>query len=385
MRAIQLVAPSEPLELRDLPLPEPGEDEVVVQVAGCGVCHTDIGFWRDGVATRHPPPITLGHEISGTVVETGSSYAELMGKDVIVPSVIPCGRCDLCRSSRGNVCRSQRMPGNDMDGGFADYIRVPGFGLCPVEDRGDLELAELSVVADAVTTPYQAVRRAGLWPEDLAIVVGVGGVGTHCVQIAAAMGARTIAIDVDPSRLQAVEAHGASLTIDSSEVGFKELRTRIRDAASDWGCAPHGWKIFECSGNAAGQETAFGLVNHAAVLMLVGFTLDKVNVRLSNLMAYDATVQGTWGCLPGLYPGALELVTSGKIALRPFVETHPLSEGPDVIRRVADHEVAQRAILVPDSVGQVDGGDRAHGEDRSDPDPPAGAPERDHRENPVDA
>lgn len=351
MRAVQLVAPSAPLELRELPRPEPGDDEVVVQVAGCGVCHTDIGFWKDGVATRHPLPITLGHEISGTVVEAGRSFSDLVGRDVIVPSVIPCGRCELCRSGRGNVCRAQRMPGNDMDGGFADYIRVPGFGLCLVEDRGGLELAELSVVADAVTTPYQAVRRSGLRPRELAIVVGVGGVGTHCVQIAAAFGAHTVAIDVDAARLEAVRPYGASLAIDSSAVGFKEIRQQIRDAASDWGCGQHGWKIYECSGHPAGQETAFGLLSHAGVLMVVGFTLEKVTVRLSNLMAFDAVAQGTWGCLPELYPDALDLVTSGRIALRPFVETHPLSDGPEVIRGVADHRVDHRAILVPDAVG----------------------------------
>lgn len=346
-----MTAPSAPLELRDLPRPEPEDEEVVVRVAGCGVCHTDIGFWKDGVSTRQPPPITLGHEIAGVVVDAGSGFPDLIGREVIVPSVIPCGRCDLCAAGRGNVCRSQLMPGNDMNGGFADFIKVPGRGLCVVEDRGDLELAELSVIADAVTTPYQAVKRSVLRPGDLAIVVGVGGVGAHCVQIAAALGAQTVAIDVDAARLAAVEPYGASLAIDASKVGFKEMRSQIRDAASTWGCAPQGWKIFECSGSPGGQETAFGLLNHAGVLMVVGFTLEKVSVRLSNLMAFDATAQGTWGCLPELYPDALELVTSGKIALRPFIETFPLSQGPDVIRRVADHEVERRAILVPDPTG----------------------------------
>ncbi len=348
MKAVQLVAPSAPLELRELPLPKPGDREVIVQVAGCGVCHTDIGFWRDGVATRHPPPITLGHEISGVVVEAGSGCRELVDREVIVPSVIPCGECALCEGGRGNVCRAQLMPGNDMDGGFAEFIRVPAAGLCPVTDRDGLELAELSVIADAVTTPYQAVKRSGLRPGDLAVVVGVGGVGTHCVQIAAALGGRAVAIDVDATRLRKLEPYGASLTIDSSRTGFREIREQIRAAAADWGCPPHGWKIFECSGNPAGQETAFGLLNHAATLLLVGFTLDKVTVRLSNLMAFDATAQGTWGCLPELYPGALELVTGGRIALKPFIRTFPLSEGPEVIRRVAEHEVDRRAILVPE-------------------------------------
>lgn len=347
MRAVQLLAPSAPLEIREVALEAPGDGDVIVEVAGCGVCHTDIGFWKDGVATRHPIPITLGHEISGVVVESGADFRHLIGREVIVPSVIPCGDCDLCRADRGNVCRAQLMPGNDMDGGFADLIRVPGRGLCLVEDRGGHELAELSVIADAVTTPYQAVVRSGLRPGDLALVVGVGGVGTHCVQIASAFGARVIAVDIDAARLAAVEEYGASLTVDTSEVGFREMKGAVRDAASSWGCAPHGWKVFECSGSAAGQETSFGLLGPAGVLMLVGFTLAKVEVRLSNLMAFDATAQGTWGCKPELYPAALELVTSGKIALRPFIETFPLSEGPTVLQRVADHEIERRAILTP--------------------------------------
>ncbi|HSG47589.1 MAG TPA: 6-hydroxycyclohex-1-ene-1-carbonyl-CoA dehydrogenase [Longimicrobiales bacterium] len=347
MKAVQLVAPSAPLELRDLPDPEPGPDDVVVQVAGCGVCHTDIGFWKDGVPTRHPLPLTLGHEISGVVVDAGVDCRHLKDREVIVPAVIPCGDCDLCRRGRGNVCLAQRMPGNDMDGGFADFIRVPGRGLCLVEERGGLELAELSVVADAVTTPYQAVTRSGLRPGDLAVVVGVGGVGTHCVQIAHALGGKVVAIDVEPSRLATLEGYGASLTVDSSETPFKELRSLIRDAAAEWGCTDHSWKIFECSGHPAGQTTAYGLLNHAATLMVVGFTLAKVELRLSNLMAFDATVQGTWGCRPELYPPALELVTSGRIALRPFVETHPLAQGPAVMEKVAAHQLERRAILVP--------------------------------------
>jgi len=240
------------------------------------------------------------------------------------------------------------MPGNDMDGGFADFIRVPGRGLCVVDDRGGLDLADLSVVADAVTTPYQAVVRSGLRDGDLAVVVGVGGVGTHCVQIAAALGGQVVAVDVDTKHLESVRGYGAALTLDSSTTPFRELRSAIRDAARDLGCPDHSWKIFECSGHPAGQATAYGLLSHAGTLMVVGFTLEKVEVRLSNLMAFDATAQGTWGCRPELYPPALELVTRGKISLKPFIETHSLSQGAEVLERVAAHDVGKRAILVPD-------------------------------------
>lgn len=348
MKAIRLIEVGAPLEIHEVPVPELSEEQVLIRVAGCGVCHTDIGFWLDGVPTKRPLPLTLGHEISGTVVEAGPAGAELIGREVIVPAVIPCGECALCREGRGNVCRSQLMPGNDLDGGFAEHVVVPARGLCPIEARGGYELAELSVVADAVTTPYQAIVRCDLRAGDLAVVVGVGGVGTHCAQIAAALGARVIAIDVDDDKLTAVAECGPSLTLNAADRDFKDIKKEVRGHAAEWGCDPHGWKIFECSGTAAGQATAYGLLTHAATLVVIGFTLAKGEFRLSNLMAFDATVQGTWGCRPELYPEALQLVTDGKIVLSPFIESFPMSRGPEVVRDVADHAITRRAILTPD-------------------------------------
>jgi 6-hydroxycyclohex-1-ene-1-carbonyl-CoA dehydrogenase len=348
MKALRLVAPNEPLIIEEVPAPQPGADEVLVQVAGCGVCHTDIGFWKDGVPTKKELPLTLGHEISGIVVEAGPGCEELVGREVIVPAVIPCGKCVLCEEGRGNVCRAQMMPGNDIDGGFAEQIVVPGRGLCVIEDRGDYDLWELSVVADAVTTPYQAVTRSGLRAGDLAIVIGVGGIGTYCVQVAAALGAKVVAIDVDPAKLAGVADHGAGLVINSAETDFKSLKKQIKGQVKEWGCASHSWKIFECSGHPGGQMTAYGLLTFASTFMVVGFTLAKTEVRLSNLMAFDATLQGTWGCKPELYPGALKLVTEDKITLKPFVRSFPMSAGPDVLQQVADHQVDERAILIPD-------------------------------------
>ncbi|HXY70590.1 MAG TPA: 6-hydroxycyclohex-1-ene-1-carbonyl-CoA dehydrogenase [Gemmatimonadales bacterium] len=346
MRALQLTAPGT-LELREVPRPIPLRDQVLVRVAGCGVCHTDIGFWKDGVGTKQAPPVTLGHEVSGTVVGAGDEFKHVVGAEVIVPAVIPCGTCELCARGRGNVCRSQVMPGNDIDGGFADLVAVPGRGLCVVKDRGPYGLAELSVVADAVTTPYQAVVRSGLAAGELAIVVGTGGVGGYAVQIAASLGAHVVALDVDDARLAALAAHGAGLALNTAATDFKELRRRVRAFAAERGCGESGWKIFECSGHPGGQETAWGLLTHAATLMVVGFTLSKVSLRLSNAMAFDATVQGTWGCRPELYPAALELVTSGRVALGPFVEPHPLADGVAVLASVAERKLARRAILVP--------------------------------------
>lgn len=348
MKALRLVGVGEPIEVQDLAMPVPGDDEVVVQVAGCGVCHTDIGFWKDGVPTKQALPLTLGHEVSGTVVEAAGAGSELLGREVIVPAVIPCGTCALCREGRGNICRSQLMPGNDMDGGFAEYMAVPARGLCPVEEHAGYTLAELAVVADAVTTPYQAIVRSGLRAGEVAVVVGVGGVGTYCAQLAASFGAHVVAIDVDEGRLESIASHGAGLAVNVARTDFKSLRKQVSAQAAAWGAPAHGWKIFECSGSADGQLTAFGLLTYASTLMVIGFTLAKAEVRLSNLMAFDATLQGTWGCRPELYPEALQCVTDGRITLKPFIEAFPMSEGPGILQRVADHAIARRAILVPD-------------------------------------
>ena len=113
----------------------PGAGEVAVDIAGCGVCHTDLGYFYDGVRTNHPLPLALGHEISGRVVAAGAGAQEWLGKAVIVPAVLPCGECDLCKRGLGTICRKQKMPGNDIQGGFATHIVVPARGLCPVDEQ----------------------------------------------------------------------------------------------------------------------------------------------------------------------------------------------------------------------------------------------------------
>ena len=154
----------EPCVESTLSLPPPPAGEAVIEVAGCGVCHTDISFLHMGVPTRHGPPLTLGHEISGTVIEVGEGVdTALLGEPVLVPAVLPCGECELCRAGYRRICRSQVMPGNDRHGGFASHVTVPARYLCPVGEDvlAKHELWEISVVADAITTPFQAVRLAG--------------------------------------------------------------------------------------------------------------------------------------------------------------------------------------------------------------------------------
>ena len=345
----QMTAANMPLE-RERFQPEPGPSEVVVQIAGCGVCHTDLGYLYDGVRTNHPLPLTLGHEISGRVVRTGERAAGWLGKAVIVPAVLPCGECDVCTRGLSTICRAQKMPGNDVHGGFASHIVVPARGLCEVDEtrlaRAGLALADVSIVADALTTPYQAVRRAGVAPGSLAIVVGAGGVGGYCVQIAKAFGATVVAIDVDPRKLETIGG-AAALALDARVQDAKSLKGAIAAFSKSQGLRATEWAIFECSGTAAGQLTAYGLLVHGATLSVVGFTMDKVEVRLSNLMAFDARAIGNWGCPPEQYGAALDLALDGKVAIKPFVERHPLDDINRVFDAVHRREISRRAVLVP--------------------------------------
>ena len=345
-----MTAPKAPME-RVAFQAAPQAGEVVVAIAGCGVCHTDLGYYYDGVRTNQALPLALGHEISGRVVAAGAGAEGWIGKSVIVPAVLPCGECDLCKRGFSTICRTQKMPGNDIQGGFATHIVVPGRGLCEVDlarlERAGLSIAEVSIVADALTTPYQAVRRAGVAPGSLAVVIGAGGVGGYCVQVARAFGATVVAIDVDDAKLEAIAGHGASLTLNSRGMDAKALKSAINAFAKQQGLRSTEWFIFECSGTAAGQLAAYGLLVHGATLSVVGFTMDKVEVRLSNLMAFDARAIGNWGCPPEYYPAALDLVLDGKVQIEPFVETHPLHDINAVFAAVHSREIKRRAILIP--------------------------------------
>ncbi len=329
----------------------PGPDEALIEIAGCGVCHTDLGYLYDGVRLNHELPLALGHEISGRVVAAGDGAEHWIGKAVIIAAVIPCGVCDLCKRGKGTICRSQQMPGNDIQGGFASHITVPARGLCLVDEvrmaEQGLALADLSVVADALTTPYQAAIQSGIGPNDLAIVIGVGGVGGYAVQVAAALGATVIAVDVDDGKLMAISEYGAAKTFNVKEISGRDLKKAIFAFAKDNGLRATEWFIFECSGSAAGQQAAYGLLVHGATLSVVGFTMDKSELRLSNLMAFHARALGNWGCTPDLYAGAIDLVLDGKIKVLPFVERHPLADINSVFQAVHNHEMKRRAILVP--------------------------------------
>lgn len=343
----QMTAPDADFQLAENPFPDLEAHEALIKIAGCGVCHTDLSFWHYGVKTKKELPLTLGHEISGTVIAGPEKW---VGKNVIIPAVLPCGDCELCKKGRSNMCQKQLMPGNDFHGGFASHIKVPARFLCPVPDQllTKYPLGKLSVIADAISTPYQVIKKSELEAGDLAIVIGVGGVGIYAALIARILGAKVLALDIDDNKLEIAKNNGVDAILNVKGLDIKSIKDNVREIARELGVSRYGWKIFEVSGTKQGQELGFNLITFTSTLSIVGFTLDRTEVRLSNLMAFDAKLIGTWGCKPELYPEVVDLITTGKLKIDDFIETIPLSKINEVFRNTLNHVYRKRSILVPD-------------------------------------
>lgn len=330
MKAAVFHGNSPRLSIEDVPAPEPQAGEVVMRVAACGLCHTDLHYLDHGVPTFKAPPIILGHEAAGTVERLGPGVSGLArGDRVLAPSVWACGRCGYCRAGRENLCVDLVMPGNHTQGAFAEYVAVPAKEL--VRLPHDLPLERACVIADAVSTPYHAVKQRGqVRAGDAVAVVGCGGVGLNVVQCAALVGATVIAVDLNDGRLALAKRLGASHTINPSatERVDKEVR-KLTDGGVD--------VAFEVVGNPKTIDLALNLLRKGGRLVVIGFSHEAVPINAAKLMFYELELVGSLGCGAGLYPEIVKLVVSGRIDLEPIVSgTFPLdriNEGFDRLRR----------------------------------------------------
>ena len=347
------VVTSGELEKTQIPVPDLGPGEVLVEVAGCGVCHTDMSYFYDGVPTATKPPLTLGHEISGTVIGAGNGAESWIGKHVIVPAVMPCNDCEICAQGRNNRCLNQKMPGNSLGiyGGFSSHIPVPAEDLCVIEDLQNRPLSHYAVVADAVTTPYQAAVKAGLGKGDPVLVIGVtGGVGVYMGQVARAFGASPIiGMGRNEEKLDRALEYGCDYVINIRDKDFKEIQSEFKRLAQEAG-VPHnvGWKIFECTGVGPAQELGLGLLGFTGKLVVVGFGMAKSSFMFSRLMALDSEIMGTWGCLPSYYPEVLKMVQAGTIKIDPLVDIRPMSTIKQAFEEAHSQSPMKRLVLTND-------------------------------------
>jgi len=318
------------LSIEEVPTPKPGPGEVLVRVAGCGMCHTDLHYLDHGVATFKPPPIILGHEPAGTVAETGEGVADWSeGDRVLIPAILSCGRCRYCRMGRENLCERLQMLGNHVDGAYAEHVVAPASELVALPEEIPLEQA--SVIADAVSTPYHAVKHRGrVQLGDAVAVVGCGGVGLNVVQCATAAGGNVIAIDLNDDRLAIARQLGAEETINPE--GMERLDKHVRRLTRG------GVDVaFEAIGSPGTIELAFSLLRKGGRLCLIGYSDQPVSISAARLMFFELEIVGSLGCGGGDYPEIVELVRQGTLQLDPVVSgTVPLEEietGFDRLRR----------------------------------------------------
>lgn len=307
--------------------------QVIIDIAACGVCHTDLGYSDHGVPTVKTPPLVLGHEISGTISETSSDVSSFnKGDHVLIPAVLSCGYCFACRTGRENICANQIMLGNHVDGGFMQQIKVPAKDVFHLPNSIPLE--EGCIIADAVSTPYHAVKNRGqVRPGDWTVVIGCGGIGLNLIQNIRVAGGLCIAVDVIDEKLQRAKKLGATEVINANGLDEKAVVGQIRKLTGG------GADIaFEAIGNPATQKQAYNCLRTGGRLVVVGYSPKRWDgFDIGRVMFREMELVGSLGCRPIDYPNIIKLVENGSLVVEPLVtakyKLDDINKAFDVMRR----------------------------------------------------
>jgi 2-desacetyl-2-hydroxyethyl bacteriochlorophyllide A dehydrogenase len=221
MKAMVLEDFHRPLVWRQLLDPTCGDQEVVLRVQANGLCATDLKI-VDGVVPTVPLPHVLGHETAGEAVEVGAEVRGLeIGDHVTIYPTQGCGFCDACRMGIENYCLAAPRTGFEIDGGFSEYLQVPGRNAVKIAPEVPWEQA--AIIPDAIASSYHALtQKARLQVGETVIIVGLGGLGIHALQLALSMGARVIAADVAPDKLAAARGYEPEAVVNSGEAALPE-------------------------------------------------------------------------------------------------------------------------------------------------------------------
>lgn len=340
------------LAVADLPVPVPGPGEVLVRVAACGICGSDVHGY-DGSSGRRIPPIVMGHEAAGIVATVGEGVTGYrVGDRVTFDSTVYCGECEFCRRGEVNLCDRRQVVGVSCGdyrrpGAFAEYVTVPERILYRLPDG--LSFSDAAML-EAVSVAIHAVRVADIKGGETALVIGAGMIGLLILQAAKASGcARVFITDVDASRLEMARSLGADAIIDSSR---ESLTARVQRLTSTRGVDV----ALEAVGRPETVAAAIDCTRKGGTVALVGNISPEVSIPLQKVVTRQIRLQGSCASA-GEYPQAMEWMADGKIKVTPLITAvAPLEEGPSWFARLYAREPnLMKIVLDPRDVESQEG------------------------------
>ena len=349
MKAARILEYHKPLVLEDIPVPDIQADEVLVKVAVCGMCRSDV-LLIDGFFQGYgdiPPPVIPGHEITGTIHKVGGLIPKAAGlaegDHVVVAPGWGDGVCRHCQVGNTHICPNVRWPGFGPYGGFAEYIPVPARYVIKVAKH--LEFDEIAPLTDAGLTPYRAIKKirdaGGLGPDRVIGVFGIGGLGVYAVQYAKLLGAgaTVVAFARNPDKLAVAKGYGADHIISvagksAGDVG-KELAKATGQNKLD--------AIIDCAGATEMMQMGFALLGISGHYADVGFVGDRIDVPLFPRVSGEQTFHGSfWGNNADLSE-VMALAAQGKI--QHTIKTIGFDQINEYIDLLRDGEIVGRAVV----------------------------------------
>ncbi len=330
MLAARLVHPREPLEIQEVPVPTPGQGEILVQVNACGLCGTDLHLAVEGSLPVERTPITLGHEAAGIVASApanGSGVKE--GDRVAMFPAASCGACRYCHAGRESLCDHSKVYGMARDGALAQYVAVPAASVISLPPEVPFDIG--AVVTDGIATPFHALRsRGALRAGERVGVVGCGGLGTHGIQLARMMGAAcVVAIDPDPRARERALRLGADIALDPKQ---DDIRRSLKSEV------PEGLDlVLECVGTAETVQLALRCLGKCGRAVIVGVGTERPQLPpLLGFVGREQAILGSFGMDRADIEDLFRLVAAGRLDVSGSISArYPLRRANDALQHLA--------------------------------------------------